>query len=146
MRWRSIQYIHAMKVCETCCPLWTSLSIKSHWFVSMYILWFNSQLMRPSDSFICISQLNIIGSDNGLLPGQHQTMILTSTGILLFWPLATNFSKLLFKIHRFSFKKMLLKMSSVKCHSFCHGLNVENYGSVCIVLQFVCITSPVIRQ
>ena len=32
---------------------------------------------------ICISKLTIIGSDNGLLPGRHQAIIWTNTGILL---------------------------------------------------------------
>ena len=31
---------------------------------------------------MCIGNLTIIGSDNGLLPGRHQAIIWTSTGIL----------------------------------------------------------------
>ena len=33
----------------------------------------------------------IIGSDNGLLPGRRHTIIWTNAGILLIWPLGTNF-------------------------------------------------------
>ena len=55
---------------------------------------------------ICISKLTIIGSDNGLLPGQCRTIIWTNAGILLIWPLGTNFSEILIKILTFSFKKM----------------------------------------
>ena len=39
---------------------------------------------------ICISKLNIIGSDNGLSPGWRQAIIWTNTGILLTGPLGTK--------------------------------------------------------
>ena len=73
---------------------------------------------------ICVIKLTIIGSDNGLLPGRHQTIIWTNDGILLRWPLWTNFSEILIGIQTFSFKKMHLKMSSAKWCPFCLGLNV----------------------
>ena len=60
---------------------------------------------------ICVSNLTIIGSDNGLSPGQRQAIILTNAGILLIGPLGTNFNEILIKIHTFSFKKMKLKCS-----------------------------------
>ena len=31
--------------------------------------------LRPSDAFICVSKLTIVGSDNSLSPGQHQAII-----------------------------------------------------------------------
>ena len=34
-------------------------------------------------TYICISKLTIIGSDNGLLPEQRQAIILTKAGLLL---------------------------------------------------------------
>ena len=43
---------------------------------------------------ICIAKLTIIGSDNGLSPGQHQAIISTNAGILLIGPLGTNFSEI----------------------------------------------------
>ena len=61
---------------------------------------------------ICIGKLTIIGSDNGLSPGQCQAIIWTNAGILLIWPLGTKFSEILIKIHIFSFKKMHWNMSS----------------------------------
>ena len=73
---------------------------------------------------ICISKLNIIGSDNGLAPGRCQAIIWTNAGILLIKPLGINFSELLIKIHAFSLKKMHLKMLSGKWHPFCLSLNV----------------------
>ena len=73
---------------------------------------------------ICVSEIIIIGSDNGLSPGQRQAIIWTNAGILLTGPLATNFSETLIRIQTFSFKKMLLKMSSAKWRPFCLGLNV----------------------
>ena len=73
---------------------------------------------------ICVNKLTIIGSDNGLSPGQRQAIIWTNAGILLIGPLGTNFSEVLSDIHAFSFKKMHLKMSSAKWRPFCLGLNV----------------------
>ena len=36
---------------------------------------------------VCGSELTIIGSDNGLAPGQRQAIIWTNAGILLIGPL-----------------------------------------------------------
>ena len=82
---------------------------------------------------ICISKLTIIGSDNGLLRGQRQAIIRTNAGIFLIGPLGTNFSEILIEIHIFSFNKMHLKMSYAKCPSFCLGLSVLKYLSICEV-------------
>ena len=73
---------------------------------------------------ICVSKLTIIGSDNGLSPDRDQAIIWTYAGILLIRPWGTNFSEILIEIDVFSFKKMHLKMSSVKCRPFCLSLNV----------------------
>ena len=73
---------------------------------------------------ICVGNLSIIGSDNGLAPGWRQANIWTSAGILLIGPLGTNFSEMLIRVKTFSFKKMHLKMSSAKWRPFCPDLNV----------------------
>ena len=72
---------------------------------------------------ICVGNLTIIGSDNGLSPGRRQAIIWTNVGILLIGPLGTNFSEMLIEIHTFSFKKIHLKTSSAKWRLFCLGLN-----------------------
>ena len=77
---------------------------------------------------ICVDNLTIIGSDNGLSPGRRQAIIWTNAWILLIGPLGTNFSEVLIKIHTFSFRKMYLKMSSGKRRPFCLGLNVLRNG------------------
>ena len=73
---------------------------------------------------VYVSNLTIIGSDNGLSPGRRQAIAWTNVGILLIGPLATNFSKMLIEIHTFSFKKIHLKMSFGKWRSFCLGFSV----------------------
>ena len=73
---------------------------------------------------ICVGNITLIGSDNGLSPGRRQVIIWTNAGILLIGPLGTNFSEILIKIITFSFKKMCSKMSSGKRRSSCLGLNV----------------------
>ena len=78
---------------------------------------------------ICVSKLTIIGSDNGLSPDRRQAIIWTNAGILLIGPLGANFSEILIEILAFSFKKMDLKVSSVKRRPLCLGLNVLIYPS-----------------
>ena len=82
---------------------------------------------------ICVGNLTIIGSDNGLSPGRRQAITWTYAGILLIGPLGTNFSEMLIEIHTFSFKKIHLKMSSGKWRPFCLGLNVlmDKFNSMC---------------
>ena len=75
---------------------------------------------------ICVGNLAIIGSDNGLSPGRRQAIIWTNAGILLIGPWETNFSEILISINTFSFKKFHLKISSAKWRPFCLGLNVLN--------------------
>ena len=58
---------------------------------------------------ICIGNLTIIGSDNGLSSGWGQAITWTNVGILLIGPLGTNFSEMLIEIHTFSLKKTHLK-------------------------------------
>ena len=75
---------------------------------------------------ICVGNLTIIGSDNGLSPSRRQAITWTNIGILLIGPIGTNFSEMLIEIHTFSFNKIHLKMSSGKWRPFYLGLNVIN--------------------
>ena len=79
---------------------------------------------RGRETHICVGNLTIIGSDNGLSPGRRQAIFWTNAGLLLIGSLGTNFSEILIEIHIFSFKKMHLKVSSAKWRPFCFGLNV----------------------
>ena len=86
---------------------------------------------------ICITKLTIIGSNNGLSPTRHQAIIWTNDGILLIWPIGTNFSEMLIRIHTFSFKKMHFKMSSGYWRPFCLDINVLIFaGCHCSQLQW----------
>ena len=76
---------------------------------------------------ICVANLTIIASDNGLSPGRRHAIIWTNAGILLIGTLGTNLSDILIEIHIFSFKKMRLKVSSAKWRPFCFGLNVLTF-------------------
>ena len=73
---------------------------------------------------ICVSNLTIIGSDNGFSPGRRQVIIWTNAGVLFIWPLGTNLSEILIEILTFSFTKMRFKVSSGKWRPFCLGLNL----------------------
>ena len=68
--------------------------------------------------YICIGKRTIIGSDDGLSPDRRQAIIWTNAGILLIWPIGTNFSEILIGIQTFSFQKTHLKMSSANWRPF----------------------------
>ena len=76
---------------------------------------------------ICVGNLIIIGSDNGLSPVRRQAIIRTNAEILLIGHLGTNFSEILIGIQIFSFNKTYLKLSSAKGRPF--WLNVLNLGT-----------------
>ena len=58
---------------------------------------------------ICVGNIIIIGSDNGLSPGRRQAIIWNNAGILLIGTLGTNSSEILNEIHPFSLKKIVWK-------------------------------------
>ena len=76
---------------------------------------------------ICVDNLSIIASDDGLSPRRHQDSIWTNCAILLIRTLGSNFSQTLTKIQTFSFKKKHCKLSSAKKLPFCLGLNVTHF-------------------
>ena len=107
---------------DTCMPLWTGSLL-------VLVITCGQFGVKPSTHWgqvthLCIGNLTIIGSDNGLCPGRRQAIISINTGILLICLLGTNFSEILIGILAFSFKKMCLKVSPAKWHPFCLGLNV----------------------
>ena len=51
--------------------------------------------LRLSDAYKYASKLTIIGSDNGLSPGQRQAIIWISGGILLIRPFETHLNEIL---------------------------------------------------
>ena len=59
-------------------------------------------------SHICMGNLIIISSDNGLSPGPRQAIIWTNVGILSIGTLGTNFIEILSKIHQFHSRKCTL--------------------------------------
>ena len=73
---------------------------------------------------ICIGNLNIIGSDNGLSPGRRQAIIRSNDGIMVIGPVGTNVKEILIEIHILAFRKLHLDVSSVKWQPFCLGLSV----------------------
>ena len=99
--------------------------------------WVNEKCLKVSPTKCCIlthwgrvlhiyASVNqtIIGSDNGLSPGQRQAILWTNAAIFLIGPLGINFSEILMEIQTFSFKKLRLKMSSAKWRPSCLGLNL----------------------
>ena len=77
-----------------------------------------------AETYIYVSKLTIISSENYLSPGRRKAIIWTNHLILLMRTIGTNFSETLNKILTFSFKKMHLKMSSAQWRQFYLGFNV----------------------
>ena len=86
---------------------------------------------------ICVGNLTIIGSDNGLSPGRHQAIIWTNVGMMLIGPLGTNFSEILIEIQTISFKKKRLKVLSAKWRPFFFFLNEFTSGPVRVKYRYM---------
>ena len=98
--------------------------------------------LRPGDIYASVVIKAIIGQDNGLLPDWHQATTWIND-ILSIRPWGTHFNDI-FEIQKFSFKKMHLKTSSAKWHTFCLSLNVLMAYSTAELndkkwVQFICI-------
>ena len=76
---------------------------------------------------ICVGNLIIIGSDNGLSPGRRQAIIWTNAGILLIGPLGTNFSEILIGISNIFIQENAFENVVCELASICLGLNVLTY-------------------
>ena len=100
----NIQLFFARYILGNCNAIFLYTKNEIQW---IRLLAHSINLLRPSDVYICVSKLNIIGSDNGLSPGRRQAIIWTNAGILLIGPLGTNFSEI--EINIFSFKKCIWK-------------------------------------
>ena len=85
-------------------PLYTVLNVLTHW----------GRLTH-----ICVDNLTISGSDNGLSPGRCPAIIWPNAGILVTGSLGTNLSEILIAILIFSFKKMHWKMSAMLSRPQC---------------------------
>ena len=88
------------------------------------LLWNIALIHWGRVTHICIGNIAIIDSDNGLSPGGHKAIISTNAVLLSIGPLGTNFSEISMKSLIFSSKKMYLKIASAKWRPYCRGLNV----------------------
>ena len=87
---------------------------------------------------ICISKQTIIGSDNGLLPGQRQDIIWTSAGIVLIRTLGTNFSEILSEIR--AFENGVCKMASILSQPQCvNSFRLRTNGCLFSDGNFECV-------
>ena len=86
-----------------------------------------------------ISNLTIIGSENGLAPSRRQAIISTNAGILLIWTSGTYFSEILIEIQTFSFKKVHFKLSSAKWRPGTRGLGTGAHfmNDISIVIKIL---------
>ena len=100
------------------------LDLTSDDYLYPQVIWIKSFPHWSRVTHICVDNLTIIDSDNGLSPGRRLAIIWTSARMLLIGPLVTNLGEIVFKIRIFSLKKMHLKTWSVKWRPFCLSHNV----------------------
>ena len=75
---------------------------------------------------ICMGDLTIIGSDNGLTPGRRQAITWSNAVILLIGPSGTNLSEILIKIHTFqgnAYKTVVCKTAAILSQPQCVRLS-----------------------
>ena len=92
---------------------------------------------------ICVDDLTINGSDNGLLPGRCQAIINTNVGMLLIGPLGIIFNEILIKILTFSFEKIHVEVLSVKwlfvflfsCFDKTGGLHINTNDTIQFLIR-----------
>ena len=84
---------------------------------------------------ICVGNLTIIVSDNGLSPDRRQAIIWTNAGLLSMGPLRIYFNENFIKIQQFSLKKMHVTISSAKWRPSCLGLKY----TVCMIQKILVI-------
>ena len=102
-----IRYSHFHDATETRRSVWSGIEL-THW---------------GRVTHICVAYPTIIASDNGLSPSRRQAIIWANAGTLLIGHLGINFNEILIGFNTFSFKKMLLKISSAKWRLFRLDLN-----------------------
>ena len=95
---------------------------------------------------IYVSNLTIVGPDNGLSPGRQQSIIYTNVRLLLISTLGTNFNEILRNSYIF-IPKVYLKMLSVKLWQSCLDLNVLiNTFLTSGTFYFISVSSCMIYQ
>ena len=91
---------------------------------------------------IWVSNLTIIGSDNGLLPGRRQTIIWANAGILLIQTVVKNFSNsnsYIF-IQENAFENVVWKMSAILSQPQCVYLNMHRWLTHWGRVMQMCVT------
>ena len=95
-----------------------------HWTGSAIVLVMVPQLIEAEWCIDASVHHTYIASDNGLSPVWCHAISWTDAAILAIRPKVTFLSEILFKIRKFSFKKIHLTKTSAKWRPFCLGLNV----------------------
>ena len=93
---------------------------------------------------ICVSKINIIGSDNGLAPGGCQAVIWNNAGVSLNEPLRANFSEIFIIFINFhsikciAFENVVCQTSAIlsrpQCVNSLCSMNHEIWTGVCCAL------------
>ena len=83
---------------------------------------------------MCVGNLTIIGSDNGLSPGQRQVIVWTNAGIFLIGPLLTNFNENFYRNSYIFIQENVFESVVCKITAICLGLNVLTVGLECIYM------------
>ena len=114
-------------MCMSFVAVGRSLTIVSYVAFKMAALWFWTMPPSPMErGGILVDHWSTISSwfRSWRVSCPAPSHYLNQCWNILIGPLGTDVSEILIGTPTFSFKKMLLKMSSAKCHPLCIGLNV----------------------
>ena len=103
---------------------WTEIMIEKQGTHSVYIKASHWLTHWGWLTHMCIGNLAIIGSHNGLSPGQCQAIVRINAGILLIGPFGTNVSEISIEVHTFSMIEMHIKNVILKMAVICLSLGV----------------------
>ena len=106
--WNFIKTLKGPTVKNSSQQHWYGHFLSRRWIWKCYLQNVSHFIQAPMCKLTEAEWRIYVGSDNGLLPGQHQVIIWTSAEILLIELLVANFSEIFFKIHIFSFKKICI--------------------------------------
>ena len=90
---------------------------------------------------VCVRNLTIIASDNGLAPGWRQATIWTSAGMLLIGPSGANFSEILIENFAFSFNETNFENAVHETVSILFRPQCVNLLDSCESLACLCLVS-----
>ena len=115
-------------------------------WIKLNLRWVTALTHWGRVTHICVSKLPTIGTDNGVSPRRHQTIIWTNAVILLIRTLGTNFNESAIEIfiHENPFQKVAWKMAAILSRPQC--VNIRGCHTHSSLVRIVAYTSGLVDR